>query len=145
LANGGKLVKPYIVDEIIHADGTKNKTQPRTLRKVISERASSLITGMLVSVVKNGHGHRAAVPGYLVAGKTGTAQIPKIGGGGYEENETIGTFAGYAPVTNPRFVLITRIDRPKDVEFAESSAAPLFGEIAAFALKYLEVPPDDVR
>ncbi len=145
VANNGNLMKPYIVDEIVHPDGMRIKTQPRTVKQVVSDRTSALLTGMLVSVVKNGHGHRAAVPGYLVAGKTGTAQVAKADGTGYDENETIGTFAGFAPVSNPRFALVVRIDKPKDVEFAESSAAPLFGDIAAFALQYLEVPPDDLK
>lgn len=147
IANGGKLMRPYVVDSIVHPDGTAVKTQPRVVRQVISDRASSLLTGMLVSVVKNGHGKRAGVPGYFVAGKTGTAQIPKNDGTGYEPDPfaTIGTFAGFAPVTNPRFAMVVRIDRPKDVQFAESSAAPLFGEIASFALRYLEVPPDDAH
>jgi cell division protein FtsI/penicillin-binding protein 2 len=146
-ANGGKIMKPYVVDSIVHPDGTVIKTQPRTVRQVISDRAASLLTGMLVSVVKNGHGKRAGVPGYLVAGKTGTAQIPKNDGTGYELDPyaTIGTFAGFAPVTDPHFAMIVRLDRPKDVLFAESSAAPLFGDIASFALKYLEVPPDDTH
>jgi len=147
IANGGKVMKPYIVDSIVHPDGTVVKTEPRTVRQVISDRAAGLLTGMLVSVVKNGHGKRAAVPGYLVAGKTGTAQIPKSDGTGYDADPhaTIGTFAGFAPVSDPRFVMIVRLDRPKDVQFAESSAAPLFGDIASFALKYLEVPPDDTH
>jgi cell division protein FtsI/penicillin-binding protein 2 len=138
-------MKPYIVDSIVHPDGTTIKTQPRTVRQVISDQAAGLLTGMLVSVVKNGHGKRAGVPGYLVAGKTGTAQIPLRDGTGYDRDPhaTIGTFAGFAPVSNPRFVMVVRMDRPKDVQFAESSAAPLFGDIASFALKYLEVPPDD--
>jgi cell division protein FtsI/penicillin-binding protein 2 len=140
-------MKPYIVDSIVHPDGTTIKTQPRTVRQVISDRAAGLLTGMLVSVVKNGHGKRAGVPGYLVAGKTGTAQIPLRDGAGYDSDPhaTIGTFVGFAPVSNPRFVMVARMDRPKDVTFAESSAAPLFGDIASFALKYLEVPPDDVH
>ena len=147
IANGGKIVKPYIVDSIVHPDGTTVKTQPRVISQVVSDRAASLLTGMLVSVVKNGHGKRAAVPGYLVAGKTGTAQIPKNDGTGYDSDPfaTNGTFAGFAPVSAPRFVMIVRMIRPKDVQFAESSAAPLFGEIASYALKYLEVAPDDAH
>jgi len=147
IANNGKVMKPYVVDSIVHPDGTTIKTQPRTVRQVISDQAAGLLTGMLVSVVKNGHGKRAGVPGYLVAGKTGTAQIPKTDGTGYDSDPhaTIGTFVGFAPVSNPRFVMVVRMDRPKDVQFAESSAAPLFGDIASFALKYLEVPPDDTH
>jgi len=147
IANGGKMMKPYIVDSIVHPDGTVVKTQPRTVRQVISDQAAGLLTGMLVSVVKNGEGHRAGVPGYLVAGKTGTAQIAKSDGSGYEPDihAEIGSFAGFAPVSNPRFVMVVRIDRPQDVQFAENSAAPLWGDIASFALKYLEVPPDDTH
>jgi cell division protein FtsI/penicillin-binding protein 2 len=147
IANGGKMMKPYIVDSIVHPDGTVVKTQPRTVRQVISDRAAGLLTGMLVSVVKNGEGHRAGVPGYLVAGKTGTAQIAKNDGSGYESDvhAEIGSFAGFAPVSDPRFVMVVRIDRPQDVKFAENSAAPLWGDIASYALKYLEVPPDDTH
>jgi cell division protein FtsI/penicillin-binding protein 2 len=146
IANGGKMMKPYIVDSIVNPDGTTIKTQPRTVRQVISDQAAGLLTGMLVSVVKNGEGHRAGVPGYLVAGKTGTAQIAKSDGSGYESDihAEIGTFAGFAPVSDPRFVMVVRINRPQDVEFAENSTAPLWGDIASFALKYLEVPPDDI-
>jgi len=147
IANGGKIMKPYIVDSIVHPDGATIKTQPRAVRQVISDSAAGLLTGMLVSVVKNGEGHRAGVPGYLVAGKTGTAQIAKSDGTGYEADihAEIGSFAGFAPVSNPRFTMVVRIDRPQDVQFAENSAAPLWGDIASFALKYLEVPPDDIH
>ena len=95
---------------------------------------------MLVSAVERGHGKRAAVPGYYVAGKTGTAQVANPNAAGYLKDVTIGSFAGYAPAANPRFAMVVRIDRPRDVLWAESSAAPLWGEIAAFLLSYLQVP-----
>ncbi|MFH1226224.1 MAG: penicillin-binding protein 2 [bacterium] len=144
IANGGKLVKPYIVDEIISPDGQSIKTEPKVIRQVISPRTAVLLQGMLVSVVKGVHGENAGVDGYLVAGKTGTAQIPRKDGLGYEKNAHIGTFVGFAPVDNPRFSMIIRIVRPKSVEFAESSAAPLFGGIAKFLLNYYQVPPDNL-
>ncbi len=143
LANGGKLMQPYIVDEIIKADGTHVRTKPKVLRQVISQRTSSLIGGMLVNVVRKGHGKRAGVEGYYVAGKTGTAQVPRKDGRGYEKNDTIGSFAGFAPVDNPRFVMLVKIDHPRAVQWAESSAAPLFGELAKFMLQYFEIPPDE--
>lgn len=142
LANGGKLMKPYIVAEVVHPDGTREKTKPITINQPISSRASRLVTGMLVSVVENGHGKRAGVPGYWVAGKTGTAQVPKKNGKGYETDVTIGSFAGFAPANDPRFAMIVKIDRPRDVQWAESSAAPVFGEMASFLLTYLRVPPE---
>jgi cell division protein FtsI/penicillin-binding protein 2 len=141
IANGGKLVKPYIVDEIDKSDGSKIKTQPKVLKQVISERTATLLGGMLVSVVEDGHGKRAGVPGYYVAGKTGTAQVPKKDGTGYEPDITIGSFVGFAPVEDPKFVMLVKIDHPRDVIWAESSAAPLFGEIAKFVLNYLKVSP----
>lgn len=143
LANGGKLMKPYVVDEIVKPDKTVIKTSPKVIRQVISPRTSDLIGGMLVNVVRKGHGKHAGVPGYFVAGKTGTAQVPRKDGRGYEQNNTIGSFAGYTPVQHPAFVMLVRIDHPRDVQWAESSAAPLFGEMAQFLLQYYEVPPDD--
>lgn len=144
LANGGKLMRPYLVDAVRHPDGTEEKTSPVVVRQVITKRAAALVSGMLVNVVENGHGKKAAVPGYYVAGKTGTAQIPKAGGG-YEVGASIGSFAGYAPVDDPAFVMVVRLDRPRDVEWAESSAGPLFGDIAKFLLQYLQIPPDRTK
>ncbi|MFH0828960.1 MAG: penicillin-binding protein 2 [Candidatus Kerfeldbacteria bacterium] len=141
IANRGILMKPYIVKELRHPDGTTTTTQPTTVRQAISPQTATTIGAMLVNVVKNGHGTRAGVPGYYIAGKTGTAQVPRTDSPGYQDDVTIGTFAGFGPVENPRFVMVVRIDRPRDVQFAESSAAPLFGEIANFILHYLEVPP----
>jgi cell division protein FtsI/penicillin-binding protein 2 len=141
IANGGVLMRPTVIEEIRHPDGKTEKNPPKMVRRVISERAAKLLSGMLTSVVEKGHGRRAAVDGYWVAGKTGTAQIAKKDGGGYEADATIGSFAGFAPLESPRFAMIVRIDRPKDVQFAESSAAPLFGDIAKFLLDYYEIAP----
>ena len=140
-ANNGLLMKPMIVAETDHAGGTKDASRPLAVRRVLSERAAKMITAMLVNVVEKGEGKRAAVPGYWIAGKTGTAQIPKVGGGGYEVGSTIGSFAGFGPVEDPKFVMVVRIDRPQGVQFAESSAAPLWGDIAKYLLNYYEVPP----
>lgn len=143
LANGGKLMQPYIVDAIVKPDGTRVPTNPKMVRRVISERTATLLSGMLVSVVRNGHGKRAGVPYYYVAGKTGTAQVSKRDGRGYEAHETIGSFVGFAPVEQPRFAMLVKIDNPRDVQWAESSAAPLFGELAKFLLNYYNIPPDE--
>lgn len=142
LANGGKLMEPHIVAERTRFDGTVIAVEPEAVRQVITKRASSLIGGMLVNVVENGHGKRAGVPGYWVAGKTGTAQISRSDGLGYEKDASIGSFIGYAPVDDPAFVMLVKLDRPANVEWAESSAAPLFGEIAKFLLQYMQIPPE---
>jgi cell division protein FtsI/penicillin-binding protein 2 len=141
IANGGVMVKPYVVDKIVHPDGQveqKNKTE---VRQVLNKAAASTVSAMLVDVVENGHGKKAAVPGYFIGGKTGTAQVAYKDRSGYDPTKNIGTFIGFGPMDNPAFLMIVRINEPKDVAFAESSAAPAFGEIASFILNYLQIPP----
>ena len=143
LANGGILMRPQIVESIGHADGEVEVIQPEEIRRVISKETSEVIGHMLRSVVVNGHGKRADVPGYEVVGKTGTAQVAKTDGGGYEEGKTIGSFAGYAPRENPRFVVLIKVDNPKDVQWAESSAAPAFSQLMRFLLEYARIEPTE--
>ena len=142
IANGGMLKSPYVVDEVIRSDGTSDVREPVDVRRVIESKTARLLGAMLVSVVENGHGKQAGVPGYYIAGKTGTAQVASSNGTGYDENMTIGSFAGFGPVEDPKFAMVVRLDNPKDVKWAESTAAPLFGEIAKFLLQYFEVPPN---
>ncbi len=143
LANKGVLMKPQIIEKIIHDDGEEEVIAPQEVRQVISESAASQTGEILRSVVTKGHGKRADVPGYLVGGKTGTAQIAKAGAKGYEEGVNIGSFAGYAPVNDPKFVVLVKIVNPKGVEWAESSAAPTFGQIMKFLLEYYKVKPTE--
>lgn len=133
IANGGKLVKPHLLDTVIAPSGEKKQIQTTEVRQVIKKETADKIKDMLINVVENGHGKKAAVEGYKVAGKTGTAQIANKGGG-YEENQHIGSFAGYAPADDPKFVMLVKLDKPSNVEFAESSAAPTFGTIAKWLL-----------
>ncbi len=143
LANGGTLLRPNIVDRVIHADGTEEKKAPEEIRRVVSEETSRLVGGMLRRVVVYGHGKRADVPGYLVGGKTGTAQVAKSDAKGYQDGLSIGSFVGYAPINDPRFVVLVKLDNPKNVEWAESSAAPTFGQIMKFLLEYARVKPTE--
>jgi len=140
VANQGNLMKPHIIDKILYPSGAVS-VDPQMIRTVIKPGVAQLLSAMMVSVVQNGHGKQAGVPGYRIAGKTGTAQIP-TSSGGYEDWDTIGTFVGFGPVDSPRFVMLTKIDRPQGMRFAESSAAPLFGEIAKFLLNYWQIPPE---
>jgi len=141
IANGGTLMKPQIIDQVIKSDGVIEEVSSKDVRRVISAKASREALEMLVSVVDNGHGKRAGVPGYFVGGKTGTAQVASTQEKGYEEGKSIGSFAGIAPADNPRFVVVIRIDDPKSVEWAESSAAPACGEIMKFLLEYYNIEP----
>ncbi len=141
LANNGAMVRPYIIQSRITDSGKTFTNQPKTVGQVISSRAAAMTTGMLVNVVELGHGKKAGVPGYYVAGKTGTAQVPRTDGPGYDPHNNIGTFIGYAPADNPKFLMMIRVNHPRDVSFAETSAAPSWGVMAQFLLNYYDVAP----
>jgi len=141
IANKGRLLKPIIVDTIVSPNGKKIITKPKVVRQVISEKSAQQSSLMLESNVLHGHGKLAGVPGYRIAGKTGTAQIPDRVHGGYLEGATIGTFAGFAPVDNPKFAMVVIIDHPRDTEWAAGTAAPVFGELSKFLLEYYSIKP----
>ena len=146
LANGGKLIRPTIIDTVLRSDGTALNVKSMVVDQVITAETSDTITAMLVSVVQTGFGKRARVDGYKVAGKTGTSQI--AGPGGKYETGTganITSFAGYGPVPDPRFVMLVKFDRPrtKDSEFGSKSAAPVFQKIASFLFDYYGIPPEE--
>ena len=143
LANGGELMKPEIVASYSYPDGTEREVEPEPVRQVVDPDTAEKMGLMLESVVVNGHGKRAAVPGYRVGGKTGTAQVAKSDGRGYEDGLSIGSFVGYAPIGDPKFVVLTKVDNPKNVEWAESSAAPMFGRMMSFLLSYAKIPPTE--
>lgn len=141
IVNNGILMQPYLVKEIITPSGKKVETRPKEIRRVISERAALLVSGMMVRVVDSGHAKHAAVPGYFIGGKTGTAQVADKEKKGYGD-KTNHSFIGFGPVDDPKFVMLVKLDDPKDVEFSASSAAPLFGQIAEFILNYYQVPKE---
>lgn len=141
VANGGILMKPYLVKEIVSPAGRK-AYHPTMLRQVISPQTAKTLSDMLVSVVEymeNGQVRLSKVPGYRVAGKTGTAEIP--GEAGYEAGATIASFVGYGPAENPRFVILVKIDRPQGSPWGETVAAPVFRRIAQQLMVYFKVPP----
>jgi len=141
IANQGKLMRPYIVDKIIDADGNETETRPVMVRQVISPDTASKVTSMLVSTVNNGY-DKIKLKGYDVAGKTGTAQIPDPKTGGYlDSSETIHTFVGWAPASNPKFIILLKIDKPKGINFASNSLASSFANITRYLLNYYEIPP----
>ena len=142
VANGGKITKPHLVQERIGTDGGKTEYNQDSGKQVISPEAATKLTQMMVSVVVNGHGKQAMIKGYRVAGKTGTAQVPDPKGG-YYNGKNIGSFIGFAPADNPRFVVLAKIDEPKGVAWAESTAAPVVGEILQNLLNYYQVPPTE--
>ena len=142
IGNDGILVQPRLVKSIVRSDGTKKDIEPKILRSVIKPETAEQVRRMLISVVERGHGKKAKISGYTIGGKTGTAQIPQKERGGYEENAHIGSFAGLVPGNKPQFAMLVKLDRPTNVEFAESSAAPTFGEVASYLLQYFHIPKE---
>ncbi|MDD4607091.1 MAG: penicillin-binding protein 2 [Patescibacteria group bacterium] len=139
IANGGKMMQPYLVEKIINPDQTEIINEPKFVRQVISPATANTLKGMLVSVIENGHAEKAGVEGYYLAGKTGTAQVPDPNRGGYS-NKTIHTFVGFGPADDPQFAVLIKLDEPTNVKYAASSTAPVFGQIAKFLLNYLQIP-----
>lgn len=137
IANGGILMKPYLAAKI-SSDGREFSTSPSEAGRVISPQTAARISAMMASVVKNGSGSLAGVSGYNVAGKTGTAQVPEAGG---YSDKAIHSFVGFAPLENPKFAMLVKLDNPK-VRFSSSTAAPTFGKIAKFILEYYSIPPN---
>ncbi len=138
LANHGIWVQPHLVDHV------RGKTPARLeRRRVVSAPIARELLGMLQGVVSaSGTGDEAAVPGYSVAGKTGTAAKPDASGG-YSDTRYVASFVGIVPASSPRLVILVSIDEPQGQIYGGQVAAPAFRDIAQFALQYLDVPPDD--
>ncbi len=141
IANGGHLYQPYVVAGL----ATNGRVEPLVERPVLQGRPIDAATAltlerMLEAVVEEGTGKAAAVPGYRVAGKTGTAQMAVDGG--YAANRFIASFAGFVPARNPALVAVVRIDEPRGAYHGGDVAAPVFSAIAEQVLVYLGVPPD---
>ena len=145
IANGGKLMKPYVVKSVTDPQtGETVHTEPVVVRQVISPETSRLVGEYLEQVVSDrqiGTGRNAYIPGYRVAGKTGTAQ--KVVDGKYAEGKYIVSFIGYAPVEDPRIVLYVVIDEPQDEMAAGGSvAAPVWKRIMEQSLQHLGIFPE---
>ena len=143
IANGGELLKPYLVERIKDDSGNEIKKEAQIVRQVISKEKAEILTKMLVSAVRNGFENRASVKGYFVAGKTGTAQIPRSDGRGYDPDKVIHTFVGYAPAFNPKFLVLLQLNEPRGNRFAANTLTPAFHDLAEYILNYYEIPPDE--
>lgn len=142
VANGGFLMKPYVVKSVSEPDGrVVREMNPVVVRKVISEETAAKVTDMLVGVTREGTGVKAAIDDFEVAGKTGTAQKPDLSNGGYMRGAFVASFMGFVPAREPRLAILVTVDEPKGDYHGGSVAAPAFREIAAQGLSYLGVFP----
>jgi len=138
VANGGWLFPPRIVERIVRPDGSVDRLALRMPRRVLDADAAEGVREVLVRVVEEGSGEPARVPGYRVAGKTGTAEriVAKVKSG------YVSTFAAFAPASNPAVCVLIMVDRPKGAHYARAVAAPAVGRVLQDALAYLGIPPE---
>jgi cell division protein FtsI (penicillin-binding protein 3) len=143
IANGGRLVTPRLVRRIAHPDGRVETLAALNAERVLSEDTARTVRNLMVGVVDHGTGRKAAIPGFVVAGKTGTAQ--KAGIGGYQPGRYVSSFVGFAPSENPRVVGLVLIEEPKGRYYGGDIAAPVFARVVSQALGILRVAPEEQR
>ncbi len=140
VANGGTYVAPRLVRATVGPDGSQRPMPSPEPRQVISPQTAAEMTKMLTEVVRVGTGTLAAVDGYAVAGKTGTARKPLVGQRGYEEGAYVSSFAGFVPAEKPQLTAMVILDQPTPI-FGGLVAAPVFADLARHALRELRIPP----
>jgi cell division protein FtsI (penicillin-binding protein 3) len=144
VANGGTLMRPRLVRSVFDDHGREIRTiAPLAVRQVVSPRTARELTRLLVQVVDGGTGRKATIPGYEVAGKTGTAQKSDPTTRRYSHAPGVLSFVGFAPADAPRFVMLVLLDEPKTDRWGSEAAAPIFAAIGGEILRYLGVPPRD--
>lgn len=140
ISNGGNLMKPRLVKELIDENGDVQLSyEPEIIRQVISKSTSDSMLKMMGEVVSKGTGTNAYLPGYRVGGKTGTAQ--KIIDGRYAKGKYIGSFVAVAPVDDPQVAILVVVDEPSGVYYGGTVAAPVAKDVLKQTLQYLEVEP----
>lgn len=144
IANGGILNKPYIIQSITDIEtNQKHENKPTEIRRVVSEETAQQMRMMLAGVTSGkGTGLAARVPGYIVGGKTGTAQKVKTNGRGYVPGGYIGSFTGFIPANDPQYVIYVALDHPKKGYYGSQVAAPLFASIASYAVRKEGIAPE---
>jgi cell division protein FtsI (penicillin-binding protein 3) len=144
VANGGKLMQPQLVRAVLDEHGRQVEGfEPRVIRQVITAETARSLTGMMTKVVAEGTGHNAAIAGYEVAGKTGTAQKLDPRTRRYSRAPGVLSFVGFAPADDPRLAMLVMLDEPANEKWGSEAAAPIFAAIGREALRYLNVPARD--
>jgi cell division protein FtsI/penicillin-binding protein 2 len=141
IANHGRTVTPHTLFAMVR-DGRQYNVPAQFAGSPISVQTADMLSGML-AVSLESEGSLALVPGYRIAGKTGTAQIPV--NGFYDNTQTNASFIGWGPVDDPQFMIYIWLERPSASIWGSETAAPVFGEMAAKTVILLDIPPDNIR
>jgi cell division protein FtsI/penicillin-binding protein 2 len=141
VANGGAMMQPHVLERVVDQDAA-HVTQPQVLGRPISTDVAIQLSVMLSASIER-EASQALLPGYRLAGKTGTAEIPIPGG--YDREKTITSFVGWGPIDDPRFIVLVKLDKPSASRWGADTAAPTFGELVKRLVVLLEIPPDEVR
>lgn len=142
IANGGELMRPYIVRRIVRNGAVVQETKPDVRRRVLRAETTHIVSRMLTQVVdKVLAGGTVKIPGYSIAAKTGTAQIANKNSAGYSD-QYLHTFFGYAPSFDPRFLILLYLERPQGVRYASQTLSVPFHDLTQFLINYYEIPPD---
>lgn len=144
VARGGVFVDPVLVRGSVGSDGRLEPAAPGRSDRLMSRRTARTVARMLEGVVADGTGTNAAIDGYRVAGKTGTARKVAADGSGYQADAHIGSFVGFAPAERPEVVVAVTIDEAAKGYYGGTSAAPVFSELTRFTLGHRRVPPSEV-
>jgi len=142
VANGGRRMQPYVVERIVRGHDETIREPQVACAEVISRDTAEEVSRMLAQAVEMSI-PKAKVPGYTVAGKSGTSQV--VIGGQYHPTRTIASFAGFAPAEDPRFAILVKLDTPRTSEFGAVVAAPVFSRVAEDLFQYYGIPPTSVR
>jgi cell division protein FtsI/penicillin-binding protein 2 len=138
IANGGTMMVPHVLTEIQGRNQTWSR-HPTVAQQVVTVEAAEYLTDILIQAAEKG-APRSLVPGYTIAGKSGTAEIPIPGG--YDPQATIASFVGFAPARDPRFLILVKVDRPQDTPWGSAVAAPVFRNIAERLVVIMDIPPE---
>jgi cell division protein FtsI (penicillin-binding protein 3) len=147
IANGGVYVEPKLVQATIDKDGQRHDSPAANSHRVVSAKTANEVRDMMVAVVNAGTGKLAAIDGYTVGGKTGTARKPSPNGGyrdGAGNYHYVATFAGFTPAEDPSLSAIVVLDEPSNDIYASDVSAPVFSRIVAYGLRRFAVPPPGV-
>jgi cell division protein FtsI/penicillin-binding protein 2 len=144
IANGGVFVEPKLVRGYVMANGAVRAAPPSKTRQVVTPAVSATLTKMLEQVVLAGTGTNAIIPGYPVAGKTGTATIPYPGKDLLLSGQFDATFVGFAPADHPVLSMIVVVERPLTTVYGGTAAAPVFQQVMSYALHHYAIPSSGI-